>query len=284
MPTPPRPTTTTSSPGRTAPAFTTAPPPVSTAHPSTAATSGGTSAPTTTAERRSTTACVANPETPRWWCTGPSVAVQADAAVEERARGVRRGARRAGHDAAGAASVALAAPRQERRDDPVADGEARSGCRDADRLDDARGLVAEQHRHGPRAVAVDHGQVGVAHARRLDAHEQLVGAGRIELELADGDRARRRERTLASELLEHGAGDGAGGRRWRSWRSWSSCGFLPVSSSSGWRCGCRGTTGSEEPAARGIRSGPRPSPPRRASRGPRRRSSGARCPPSRAGR
>ncbi len=43
--------------------------------------------------------------------------------------------------------------------------------------------MAEHHR--PRAGALVHGEIGVAHAARDDADEQLAGLGRAELDLLD---------------------------------------------------------------------------------------------------
>src|ERR687897_176550 len=57
------------------------------------------------------------------------------------------------------------------------------------RLDHAGALVAEHHRHAAGAeVAVGEVQVGVADAGGGDAHEQLAGARRVELELLHGER------------------------------------------------------------------------------------------------
>src|SRR5207245_1014819 len=48
-----------------------------------------------------------------------------------------------------------------------------------------------------------HGQVRVAQPGRLDADQQLAGAGPVELELRDRDGPRLRERTLPTDLLQH---------------------------------------------------------------------------------
>ena len=45
--------------------------------------------------------------------------------------------------------------------------------------------MAEEHRHGANARTVDHREVGVADAGRLDAHEHLTGAGIVQIELDD---------------------------------------------------------------------------------------------------
>ena len=54
----------------------------------------------------------------------------------------------------------------------------RVGDAGPDLLDDPGRLVAEQHRHRPDPAAVDDRQIGMAHARGLDAHEKFAGAGR----------------------------------------------------------------------------------------------------------
>ena len=66
--------------------------------------------------------------------------------------------------------------------DPLTDREVGLA---ADLLDDAGGLVAEQHRHRPHPVAVDHRQVRVAQPGGLDTHQQLVVAGRRQVEFGD---------------------------------------------------------------------------------------------------
>jgi hypothetical protein len=45
--------------------------------------------------------------------------------------------------------------------------------------------MAERHRHRARAVAVDDGKVGVAEAGGLDPDQQLVAAGRGQLDFLD---------------------------------------------------------------------------------------------------
>ncbi len=55
----------------------------------------------------------------------------------------------------------------------------------ADRLDDARALVAHDHRRGPRPVAVHDVQVGVADTARAQLDEHLAAARALERELLD---------------------------------------------------------------------------------------------------
>src|SRR6185437_10514346 len=58
----------------------------------------------------------------------------------------------------------------------------------ADLLDDAGGFVAQHHRHLRRIGAFDEVQVGMAHARRDGADEDLVRAGLVDLDLFDRER------------------------------------------------------------------------------------------------
>ena len=67
----------------------------------------------------------------------------------------------------------------------VADGDSRRSR--ADRLDDARALVAEHGRATRLRGPVDRVLVGVADARRAEAHEHLARAGRGEVELLDAN-------------------------------------------------------------------------------------------------
>ena len=204
MPTPPSPTTMTACPGPGRPALRTAPPPVRTAHPRTAATSGGTSSATGTTECRSTTA---------WWRKRRHPEVVLDVLPSRCRRGAppRRGpallaalpgcrAR-----AVGWAFAALAAARQERHDDALANRDSRRGRR-ASSIRAGR-LVAQQHRDRPRPVAVDDRQVGMADARRLDPDQELAGSRRVELSspmVIGRDRAQRRG---SSQLLQDCSGD-----------------------------------------------------------------------------
>ena len=101
-------------------------------------------------------------------------------------------ARLAEGGAAGGAKAAAAAARHEDQHDVIAEREV--GHAFAERLDDARGLVAERHRDGPRAGAVDDGKIGMTEPRRLDPHQDLAAPGRGEVEFDDFERPRRRDR------------------------------------------------------------------------------------------
>ena len=116
-----------------------------------------------------------------------AVAGEPRPAAEQRARAVGGAARLARRQPVGGAAGAVAAARQERHDHPLSDREVRH--RGADPLDDARRLVAEQHRHRADPVAVDDRQVGVAQAGGLDADQELGVTRRVEVEV--GDRQRR---------------------------------------------------------------------------------------------
>ncbi len=79
----------------------------------------------------------------------------------------------------------------------------------ADRLDDARALVAHDDRRGPRPVAVDHVQVGMADAARAQLDEHLAAARALERELLDRHAPgavehRRPDAALAVPVDSHG--------------------------------------------------------------------------------
>ena len=93
-------------------------------------------------------------------------------------------------EAVGRARRAMAAPRQEHQHHPLTHGQVVDALTDP--LDDPGGLVAEQHRHRPHPVAVDHRQVGVADAGRLDSDHDLAASRRRQVEFGDGDRPRLR--------------------------------------------------------------------------------------------
>ena len=100
----------------------------------------------------------------------------------------------------------MAASGQKRHDYALPDRHVRHGGPGL--LDDARRLVAEQHRHRAHPIAVDHRQVGMAQAGGLDADQKFGVTGRCEFELADGDAAViRRSGRGPSDLFEHGATD-----------------------------------------------------------------------------
>ena len=90
----------------------------------------------------------------------PPVSGEPDRTAHQRARGVGRAARFARCQAVRRAGRALATARQERHDDPLPDRQI--GAALTDLLDDAGGLVTEQHGHRPHPVAVDDRQIGMA--------------------------------------------------------------------------------------------------------------------------
>ena len=137
-------------------------------------------------------------------------AVQTDASAEQHALVVRRGARNARQAPVGGAVRALPATRQEREHDPITHREAGGRGIHPGLFDDAGSLVPEQHRRRPHTVAVDDREVGVTEARGLDAHEQLSGAGLVELEIADRDRTTVGERARAPDLFEHSSANAHG--------------------------------------------------------------------------
>ena len=81
----------------------------------------------------------------------PPISVPAALAALPGSHGVRPSVAQAGH---------WPAARQERHDDPLPDRQI--GAALTDLLDDAGGLVTEQHRHRPHPVAVDDRQIGMA--------------------------------------------------------------------------------------------------------------------------
>jgi uncharacterized protein (DUF885 family) len=87
------------------------------------------------------------------------------------------------------AFVAFAARTLPTEDDPVAFRESLHALADA--LDRACTFVAEQHRElVTPARLLDHVQVAVADAARLDADEHLAVAGLVDVDLLDADDAR----------------------------------------------------------------------------------------------
>ena len=68
----------------------------------------------------------------------------------------------------------------------------------ADRLDDARALVAHHHRRGPRPVAVHDVQVGMADAARAQLDEHLAAARALERRAPPPPPGRGRRKPLRS--------------------------------------------------------------------------------------
>lgn len=146
---------------------------------------GGTSCGTGTTLARLTTTWVAKPETPRWWYTGRAAPAEPDTATEQCAGLVGRAARFARRPTVGRARRALAATRKEHQHDSLTDRDPVDAV--ADLLDDSSGFMTEQDRHRPYPGAVDHRQVGVAHARSLDSDKDLTAVGRVQVQLDDAD-------------------------------------------------------------------------------------------------
>jgi hypothetical protein len=126
--------------------------------------------------------------------------VPAPVTREQGAGRVRRSAGLAQGRAPGQTWDAVPAGRHEREHDVLAGREARSLAACLDHL--ARCLVAQHHRHHARARAVDDREVRVAKARGAHANEQLTRARRVEVELLDRERSRRRVRLLEPHLAQ----------------------------------------------------------------------------------
>lgn len=108
-----------------------------------------------------------------------------DTATEQCAGLVGRAARFARRPTVGRARRALAATRKEHQHDSLTDRDPVDAV--ADLLDDSSGFMTEQDRHRPYPGAVDHRQVGVAHARSLDSDKDLTAVGRVQVQLDDAD-------------------------------------------------------------------------------------------------
>ena len=132
---------------------------------------------------------------------------------EQRAGSVRRSTGLAERRPTFGAWVAMPAGRHEDADDVIAAGEVVHAG--ADLLDDAGRLMAERHRHGPRSVAVDDREIGVAQARRFDPHQHLARPRRVELDLLNRQRLRDGVRCRRA----HGVQDGSSNAH-RSSLSW----------------------------------------------------------------
>ena len=76
----------------------------------------------------------------------------------------------------------------------------------ADRLDDARALVAEHHRPRAHPLALDDVQVGAADADRVDAHQRIAGPGPVEIDVAHDERDARRLEQRRAHPHRHEAG------------------------------------------------------------------------------
>ncbi len=131
--------------------------------------------------------------------------VQASRGTEQGAFVVRGAAWSTGKPSLCPAVRALSAAREERHRHVVTDSEIVDAG--AERLDDARRFMAEQHGHRPRARAVHHRQIGVADSGGLDAHEDLTRSSWVELELDDRERKRLGVWPRLAELVQHRSGD-----------------------------------------------------------------------------
>ena len=126
-------------------------------------------------------------------------------ARQQRAGAVGGGTGLAQRRTAFGAGRAMAATGHEDHDHVVADLQV--GDAFAQFLDDAGGLMAQRHRHRPRAVAVDHRQVRMAQPRGDDLDQHLAGAGRRQVDRLDRQRPRCRVRRCKTHLLENGGLD-----------------------------------------------------------------------------
>ena len=102
------------------------------------------------------------------------------AAAQHRPRAVGGGGGRAQIAFARDAPLAAPAGGKKGKDDAVADLKLAVGEPAASTVD--RGFVAERHRQRAPPVAVDHRQVGMTHARRVDPDQQFTRARGGEVE------------------------------------------------------------------------------------------------------
>ena len=58
----------------------------------------------------------------------------------------------------------------------------------AHRFNDARGLMAERDGHWARAIAVDHGEIGVAESGCVNFDQKLSGTGGFEFYISNDQR------------------------------------------------------------------------------------------------
>jgi hypothetical protein len=116
----------------------------------------------------------------------PAVELDAPGARQQRAGGVGGHGRLAQSRTTLHAGQAGAAARHEYQDDVVTGGQVLHPRPQFHHL--ACGLMAQHHWHGPRAVAVDGREVGVAQARRPDAHQHFAVAWRLQFDLLYGER------------------------------------------------------------------------------------------------
>ena len=115
-----------------------------------------------------------------------AVAVKSTLAGEQRASPIGGGTRLAQRGTAFRARQAVPAARNKDHDDMVADLEIVDSR--SELFHDARGFVAEHHRSGPRAIAVDDGEIGMAQACGGNPDQHLPVTGIVELHLLDRQR------------------------------------------------------------------------------------------------
>ena len=181
-PTPPQPITTTEAPGSTFAVLMAAPTPVATAQPMSAPTSAGSSSGHGhrggLGHDRSLTEGADAEVRPHVLAALP---VKAGGAVDHAV--LERAAVLAEPGLAGVAPAAVATGREPREGDPVARLHRAHAL--AHRLDLGEALVPQHHRGSALPVALDHVQVGAAHAGGEHAQRHLTPAGRVDLELFD---------------------------------------------------------------------------------------------------
>ena len=129
-------------------------------------------------------------------------------AGKQRPGGVCLGGRFAERGAPRGARAAAAAAWDKHQHDMVPGFEV--GHAIADRLDDSRRFMAERHRNGARARAVDHRQVRMAEARGRHLYEDLAAAGRGQVEFGNLERLRLRVRRREAGLAKNGGLDAHG--------------------------------------------------------------------------
>src|SRR5579859_2064096 len=128
--------------------------------------------------------------------------MDAPAAGQEFALAVRCRSRFTESRAAFGAGYTVAAARHEYHHDVVADLEVIDVT--AQPLHDAGGLVAQRHRHRSRSVAVDDREVRVTETGGDDLHQNLAGAGGIQVHSLNGQGSAFRERNRRTHAAENG--------------------------------------------------------------------------------
>jgi len=130
--------------------------------------------------------------------------VQPPTALQEFTRRVGAGPRLAKRGLAAGARGARAAGRYEHHHDLVAERHVEDARPRVE--NDARRLVPERHRHRAQPRTVDHREVGVTQASRLDPHQQFTRTRVVEVELDKGQRERLGIRRSQPRLAQHCGG------------------------------------------------------------------------------